>query len=156
MCMYSRPKEKRSSGLIRRSSWHRTMASLLADRARLSNSSGGTSMRSALPGKNISEVEVTNVSGHGFWLLIDEQELFLPFDKFPWFRDVPIGQLLSVERPHPSHLHWPDLDVDLAVESIKFPDRFPLVSRARPDNAPRRPRAARGGATMNKRNRSRR
>ncbi len=113
-------------------------------------------MRSALPGKNISEVEVTNVSRHGFWLLIDEQELFLPFDKFPWFRDVPIGQLLKVEQPHPSYLHWPDLDVDLAVESIEFPERFPLVSRARPNNELQRPCAARGEATRNKRNRARR
>ncbi len=27
-----------------------------------------------------------------------------------------------------SHLYWPGLDVDLAIESIEFPDRFPLVS----------------------------
>jgi hypothetical protein len=27
------------------------------------------------------------------------------------------------------HLYWPDLDVDLAVESIRNPERFPLVSR---------------------------
>lgn len=113
-------------------------------------------MRSALPGKNISEVEVTNVSQHGFWLLIDERELFLPFDKFPWFRDVPIGQLLRVELPHPSHLYWPDLDVDLAVESIEVPERFPLVSRARPNNTLQRTRAAGSGVTTNKRNRARR
>lgn len=113
-------------------------------------------MRSALPGKNISEVEVTNVSRHGFWLLIGERELFLPFDKFPWFRDVPIGQLLKVEQPHPSHLYWPDLDVDLAVESIEFPERFPLVSRARPDKALQRTRASGGGTKVSKQNNARR
>jgi hypothetical protein len=113
-------------------------------------------MRSALPGKNISEVEVTNVSRHGFWLLIDERELFLPFDKFPWFRDVPIGQLLKVKQPHPSHLYWPDLDVDLAVESIEFPERFPLVSRARPNKTLPRTRASGGGTKMSKRNNARR
>jgi hypothetical protein len=69
---------------------------------------------------------------------------------------VPIGQLLRVEQPHPSHLYWPDLDVDLAVESIEFPERFPLVSRARPNRALQRPRAARSGVTINKRNRARR
>ena len=113
-------------------------------------------MRSALPGKNISEVEVTNVSRHGFWLLIGERELFLPFDKFPWFRDVPIGQLLKVEQPHPSHLYWPDLDVDLAVESIEFPERFPLVSRAWPNKALQRTRASGGDNKMSKRNNARR
>ena len=87
-------------------------------------------MSSAAPGTTTSAVEVTNVSKHGFWLLIDEKEVFLAFDNFPWFRDAPIGKLLNVELQSPGHLYWPDLDVDLAVESIFHPDRFPLVSRA--------------------------
>jgi hypothetical protein len=89
-------------------------------------------MKSALRGKSISDAEVTNVSQHGFWVLVSGRELFLPFETFPWFKDVPVAQILNVELPHPTHLHWPDLDVDLAVESIEFPERFPLVSRARP------------------------
>lgn len=28
------------------------------------------------------------------------------------------------------HLYWPDLDVDLAVASIRNPGAFPLVSKA--------------------------
>jgi Protein of unknown function (DUF2442) len=90
-------------------------------------------MRSAPLGKSISEVEVTNISKHGFWLLLQGQEFFLPFQEFPWFRDVPVGRLLNVELPHPHHLYWPDLDIDLAVESIEHPERFPLVSRKRPN-----------------------
>ena len=86
-------------------------------------------MKSAAPGKSTSEVEVTNISKHGFWLLLDGRELFLPFEEFPWFRNVPVGKLLNVELPHPRHLYWPDLDVDLAVESIEHPERFPLVSK---------------------------
>jgi hypothetical protein len=90
-------------------------------------------MRSAPLGKSISDVEVTNISKHGFWLLLLGQEFFLPFQEFPWFRDVPVGRLLNVELPHPHHLYWPDLDIDLAVELIEHPERFPLVSRKRPD-----------------------
>jgi hypothetical protein len=86
-------------------------------------------MKSAQPGQPISVVEVTNVSQHGFWLLLGSRELFLPFAQFPWFKDAPIGKLLNVECPQPHHLYWPDLDVDLAVESIEHPERFPLVSR---------------------------
>jgi hypothetical protein len=74
---------------------------------------------------------VTNVSKHGFWLLIRDQEVFAPFAEFPWFRDAPIGHLLNVQLPSPHHLYWPDLDVDLAVDSLFHPERFPLVSRAR-------------------------
>src|SRR5207249_10602584 len=88
-------------------------------------------MRSARLGKNISAVEVTNVSQHGFWLLLAGRELFVPFEYFPWFREVPIGQLVQVELPRPHHLYWPDLDLDLAVESIEHPEHLPLVSKAR-------------------------
>jgi hypothetical protein len=87
-------------------------------------------MKSARPGERTSGVEITNVSAHGFWLLLDDRELFVPFDRFPWFREAPIGRILRVERPSQNHLYWPDLDVDLAVESIEHPERFPLVSRA--------------------------
>jgi hypothetical protein len=92
-------------------------------------------MKSAQRGKHTSNVEVTNVSPSGFWILLDKRELFLPFSTFPWFQDVPIGQLVKVVRPHHEHLHWPDLDVDLAVDSIEHPDHYPLVSKARPNSA---------------------
>lgn len=80
-------------------------------------------------GASISAVEVTNISQHGFWVLLNDEELFLPFSEFPWFRDVAVGKILRVELPSPDHLYWPELDVDLAVESIRHPDRFPLVSQ---------------------------
>jgi len=86
-------------------------------------------MTSATPGASTSQVEVTNISQNGFWLLLDDEELFLPFSEFPWFRDVAVGKILHVELPSPDHLYWPDLDVDLAVESIRRPERFPLISR---------------------------
>ncbi len=77
-------------------------------------------------GKNISHVEVTNVSAHGVWLLTGERELFMSYDDFPWFRDVPIGKILNVQVASPGHLYWPDLDVDVGIETIEHPERFPL------------------------------
>lgn len=100
-------------------------------------------MKSAPRGKRTSKVEVTNVSAHGFWLLIGDRELFLAFERFPWFREVTIAKLLRVELLEPHHLYWPDLDVDLAVESIEHPERFPLVSRLRTGASPRPTGAAR-------------
>lgn len=88
-------------------------------------------MRSAPRGKRTLGVEVTNVSPHGFWLFLRGRELFVPFGKFPWFRDAPIAKLVHVQLPSSDHLHWPDLDVDLAVESIEHPERFPLISKVR-------------------------
>ncbi len=83
-----------------------------------------------MPGHVISAAEVTHVSRHGFWLLLGDEELLVPFADFPWFRDATIRQLDAVERPSPDHLYWPELDVDLSVSSIRSYDDFPLISRA--------------------------
>jgi len=82
------------------------------------------------PGASILEVEVTNASKHGFWLLLGDEEFFVPFSEFPWFKDAPVAKLTNVDRPQPHHLYWPDPDVDLAVDSIRHPEQFPLVSRS--------------------------
>jgi hypothetical protein len=86
-------------------------------------------MISAAHGADTSGVEVTNISKHGFWLLLSDQEIFLPFETFPWFRDAPVKKILRVELPSEHHLYWPDLDIDLEVESILHLERFPLASR---------------------------
>ena len=90
-------------------------------------------MKSAAPGRRTSRVEVLNISSEGFSVLVRGRELFVAFRDFPWFRDATIGQLTMVELPSPHHLYWPELDVDLAVESLEHPERFPLVSSARPN-----------------------
>lgn len=75
------------------------------------------------------EIEVSLVSSKGFWLLVDDEELFVPYAEFPWFRQATAEQITTLERLARNHLYWPMLDVDLAVESIRNPARFPLVSR---------------------------
>jgi hypothetical protein len=65
-------------------------------------------------------------------LLIRETELFVPFKEFPWFKEASIAEITRVELPSPHHLYWPDLDIDLAVESLEHPERYPLVSEAQP------------------------
>jgi len=74
--------------------------------------------------------EVTNVSMHCFWLLLGDEELAVPFSDFPWFKKATIEQLAEVLRPTEDHLFWPQLDVDLSVESIRKLESFPLVSRS--------------------------
>lgn len=86
-------------------------------------------MRSAAHGKVTSDVEVTNVSPHGFWILLDGQELFLSFGDFPWFKKATIAQIVAVELVRPGFLRWAQLDVDLHVESILHPEAYPLVSK---------------------------
>ena len=87
-------------------------------------------MSSLAPGKNTSPVEVTNISAHGIWLLANGKEYFLSFEDFPWFKDQTIKTITHVEEQSNGHFHWPDLDIDLTIEIIKNPERFPLRAKA--------------------------
>ncbi len=78
-----------------------------------------------MPGSAPSEAEVTNISKHGFWLLIDGRELFLPFAEFPWFRQAPVEAILRLDRPTPGHLHWPDLDDRPSARLDRAPRALP-------------------------------
>ena len=110
-------------------------------------------MKSAALGRNtFPPVEVTNVSPHGFWLFVGERELFVAFKEFPWFRDASVREIANVQLPSAHHLYWPDLDIDLAVESIEHPERFPLASQAPPNRRlqptkPQQPHAGKRGRT---------
>jgi Protein of unknown function (DUF2442) len=86
-------------------------------------------MLSKQHGVNTSGPEVTNLSPHGFWLLWNGQEYFLAFEHFPWFRDATIAAISHVELQGAEHLYWPELDVDLSLNIINNPDKYPLASK---------------------------
>jgi hypothetical protein len=66
-------------------------------------------------------------------LFVGERELFVSFKEFPWFQDASVRAITNVQLPSPHHLYWPDLDIDVAVESIEHPEKYPLVSQAQPN-----------------------
>jgi hypothetical protein len=86
-------------------------------------------MKSSSDGAAISPAEVANIDRHGFWVLVNGREYFLPFADFPWFRRATLDQILHVEQESERHLRWPELDVDLDLDSIENPESYPLVYR---------------------------
>ena len=40
---------------------------------------------------------------------------------------MPIRSVLNVQMSGPEAIEWPDLDVDLEIESLRHPERYPLV-----------------------------
>ncbi len=86
-------------------------------------------MTSSTRGANISQAEVTNIDKFGFWILLEDKEYFLPFKDFPWFRQATIDHILHVETLFGDHLYWPELDVDLSLDSVSEPESFPLIYR---------------------------
>lgn len=87
-------------------------------------------MSSLTHGNNILAIEVTNVSAHGIWLLAHNKELFMSHEDFPWFKNQTISAILNIEEQSPNHFYWPDIDVDLTLESIEHPERFPLKAKS--------------------------
>ena len=83
-------------------------------------------MKSKKNGKDTSKVEVQNISGHGFWLFVKDKEYFLPFETYPWFKEAKVSEIQNVCLHHGHHLSWPSLDVDLEVESIESPNKYPM------------------------------
>ena len=83
-------------------------------------------MKSTGAGKRTSaEAEVLNVSPHGLWLLVRGEEHFLRYEDHPWFAKARIAELFHVELLHGTHLRWPDLDVDLHLDSAAGPAALP-------------------------------
>jgi hypothetical protein len=83
-------------------------------------------MNSLPLGSNTFPVEVTHVSSHGVWLLTRNEELFMSYADFPWFKNQAIKSIFNIEEPSPNHFYWPDIDVDVTVDMIKNPEQFPL------------------------------
>ncbi|HOE63185.1 MAG TPA: DUF2442 domain-containing protein [Candidatus Sumerlaeota bacterium] len=78
-------------------------------------------------GKNTFQSEVTNIGAFGFWLMVEEQEYFVPFDDYPMFKKASVEQVFSFQQISPTQFHWHELDVDIELEALKEPNRFPLI-----------------------------
>lgn len=82
-------------------------------------------MNSQTPGTTTSAVEVTHIDCRSLWLYVDGKEHYMPFDEFPWFADATVRQISTIERHGRDHFHWPALDVDLTIDMIDHPEKYP-------------------------------
>ena len=79
------------------------------------------------PGRSTSKPEVTQITPYGIWLLAKDTEYFLSYQEFPWFENGTVAQIHNVRLLHGFHLNWPDLDIDLHLESLTNIEKYPLV-----------------------------
>jgi hypothetical protein len=82
------------------------------------------------PGGRTLGVEIVDISAHGIWLLAGEEEFFLPHDDFPWFKQASVAAVLNVREEGAGNFHWPDLDVDLCLDSIRHPEQYPFKAKS--------------------------
>jgi hypothetical protein len=67
-----------------------------------------------------------SLNDSGFRLIIDGTDCFVSFDEFPAFKSASVEQILNVKRLDPVQFRWPDLDIDIDIESLKSPEKYPL------------------------------
>ena len=78
-------------------------------------------------GANISQadVQVTNIERDGFWLLTSEGEYFVSFKDYPDFLNATVAQIHNF-LSELDGFHWPDLDIDIELDALRHPERFPM------------------------------
>lgn len=80
-----------------------------------------------MPGTDTLIAEVIHVSRFGIWLAVGEEEYFLDFSYFPWFKDASIEAICNVVQISLDHFYWPQLDIDLDLDIIQNPQKYPLT-----------------------------
>ena len=80
-------------------------------------------------GKGIS-ASVENITSSGIWLYVKGKEYFLNYEMYPHFKDQTISAIQNVKLLHGFHLFWPALDVDLEIDNLENPEKYPLRSRS--------------------------
>jgi hypothetical protein len=95
-------------------------------------------MKSLKPGTSLL-VSVENITPFGIWLYVKEKEYFLSYQDYPYFKSQILNSIQNVQLLHGFHLFWPDLDVDLEIDNLENPEKYPLKYKA--DNNQISPRA---------------
>jgi Protein of unknown function (DUF2442) len=87
-------------------------------------------MRSVKSGTS-TLVSVENITSFGIWLFVKGKEYFLSYQEYPYFQDQTLKSIQNVKLLHDLHLHWPELDVDLEIDNLENPEKYPLKSNLR-------------------------
>jgi len=72
---------------------------------------------------------VENITPFGIWIFVKEKEYFLSYKEFPYFKDETLSSIQNVQLLHGYHLYWPDLDVDLEIDNLENPEKYPLKAK---------------------------
>jgi hypothetical protein len=84
-------------------------------------------MKSDAVGKVTLEPEVTQIDKQGIWILIHDKEYFLTYERFPRFRQATVDQIHNVQFVNGHGLEWPDLKLNLSIESFGQPEHVPTL-----------------------------
>ena len=74
-----------------------------------------------------TSADVLMINNRGIMISVQGQDYFLSYNRVPWMRDATINEVLDVQMSGKNAIEWPKLDVDLEIDSLKHPERYPLL-----------------------------
>jgi hypothetical protein len=77
-------------------------------------------------GANVS-AEVKYVSREGLCVTVEGRDYFAAFKNFPYLADLTGAQVFRVEYCGNGHIRWEDADIDLNIEILSSPEKYPMV-----------------------------
>ena len=78
---------------------------------------------------NSTLADVLMINDRGIMISVLGQDYFLSYNRVPWMRDATINEVLDIRMSGKNAIEWPKLEVDLEVESLRHPERYPLLIR---------------------------
>ena len=66
------------------------------------------------------------VSQFGIWIYIENVEYFISFKEYPELRKHTIDEISNFYFDRQNNIHWEELDIDIELDSLKDPKRYPL------------------------------
>ena len=78
---------------------------------------------------NAISASVLMINNQGIMISVAGNDYFLSYNRVPWLKDATVRNILNIKMLGKNAVEWPDLDVDLEVDSLKHPERYPLIMR---------------------------
>ena len=79
-----------------------------------------------------TSVSVLMINAQGIMLSVQGNDYFISYNWMPWLKDARISDVLNVRISGRSAIEWTSLDIDLEIESLKHPERYPLIMKRSP------------------------
>jgi len=76
-----------------------------------------------------TSVSVRSIMPDGIFLTVYDNDYYLSYSRLPWFRNAKISDIFNVAMMGEDAIRWDTLDVDLEIDSLKYPEKYPLVMK---------------------------
>ncbi|MDR0769221.1 MAG: DUF2442 domain-containing protein [Dysgonamonadaceae bacterium] len=73
------------------------------------------------------------ITPNGIIISVFGSDYYLSYDRIPWFKNAKVSDVFNVEMCGDEGIRWESLDVDLEIESLKHPEKYPLVMKRYPE-----------------------